>query len=368
MTNESLTYGHYLRVPSLISLQRPKSEPEHHDELLFIITHQVCELWFKLILHEIDGAVEHLAADRVDEATRLVRRVAEIERLLVSQVHILETMRPQDFLAFRSQLDAASGFQSAQFRAIECALGLRDEAFLTRLFPDAGESEVVRRRLDAPSMSDALDAALLRRGLSAPANGGAKGRREEEWRVVALARLYTTPGPNRDLLALCEALVDVDEYLALWRVHHVHMVERMIGMKRGTGGSPGVPYLQMTLHKRAFPDLWRARGHLDQENCIDVARAERPGATGVNGQPEASTGRLRASRRDRPHGRRLESAVRAPSRRARRGPPPPAHAETRPPTPTPPRALATVSSWRHRDASRDAGSTRRARSHPLQAG
>ncbi len=257
MADTPLTYGTYLRVPELLALQQARSSPAHHDEPLFIVIHQVYELWFKIILHEVDTAAEHLLADRVAEGTRLLRRVVEIQRLLVEQVRILETMRPQDFLGFRYHLNPASGFQSVQFRELEFVLGLKDPGMLRRLVCAPDEVQRLERRLAAPSVSDVVDGLLVRRGLTATL--------EEDGRLEAFLKIYEHPDAQADLLALCEVLVDIDENLSLWRAHHVQMVERMIGAKRGTGGSEGVAYLRGTLPKRAFPDLWRVRTRLGQE-------------------------------------------------------------------------------------------------------
>jgi tryptophan 2,3-dioxygenase len=262
-----LTYGDYLKVPELLQLQNVLSSPAHHDEPLFIIIHQVYELWFKLILHEVDSAAAHLRADRVGEATRLLRRVVEVQRLLVTQVHILETMRPQDFLGFRYHLNPASGFQSVQFRELEFTLGLKDADIHKHLVSTPEEADRLRARLAAPSMGDVFDELLVRRGFpqDPPPQSAPGGRAQpEEWRLAALVRVYEDEA-YADLLALAEVLVEIDECLALWRAHHVQMVERMIGSRRGTGGSEGVAYLQSTLPKRAFPDLWRVRTRIGQE-------------------------------------------------------------------------------------------------------
>jgi tryptophan 2,3-dioxygenase len=263
-----LTYGEYLKVPELLSLQDLLSDPPHHDETLFIIVHQAYELWFKQVLHEVDNARAHLDGRRVVEATRLLRRVAEIQRLLIGQVRILETMRPQDFLGFRYHLNPASGFQSVQFREVEFALGLKEAAILERIVCSPPEMNRLQARLAAPSLSDAVDGLLVRRGfVRAPEPPPApEGRSQpEEWRLAALVTVYERPEEHADLVALCEVLIELDELLALWRAHHVHMVERMIGSKSGTGGSEGVPYLRTTLPKRAFPDLWGVRTHLRGE-------------------------------------------------------------------------------------------------------
>jgi tryptophan 2,3-dioxygenase len=251
-----LTYGQYLKVPELLSLQQGLAEPAHHDEPLFIIIHQVYELWFKLILHELDSATEHVAADRPTEAARLLRRVVEVQRLLVQQVRILETMRPQDFLGFRYHLNPASGFQSVQFRELEFMLGLKDPAMVQRLDCEPEERARLQARLEQPSLPDAFDDLLRRRGL------GGEG---DDWRLQAVVRVYEQAEEHADLNALAEVLIEIDECLALWRAHHIQMVERMIGAKRGTGGSAGVGYLATTLAKRAFPDLWTARTHIGDE-------------------------------------------------------------------------------------------------------
>ncbi len=250
-----LTYGRYLKVPELLSLQTCISTPPHHDETLFILIHQVYELWFKQVLHEIDSAIAHLDADRVGEAARLLRRVVEIQRVLIAQIRILETMRPQDFLGFRYNLNPASGFQSVQFRELECLLGMKNADILQQLRSEPDERLRLEARLAGRSLPDAFDSLLLRR--LGPATG-------DDWRLMALARLYEKE-EHPDLLALGEVLMDIDESLTLWRAHHVQMVERMIGAKRGTGGSEGVAYLQSTLPRRAFPDLWQARTRLGQE-------------------------------------------------------------------------------------------------------
>ncbi|MBI3932736.1 MAG: tryptophan 2,3-dioxygenase [Acidobacteria bacterium] len=268
MSEPTLTYGRYLKVPELLSLQSCLSTPPHHDEALFIIIHQVYELWFKLVLHEVDSAVELLGADRVEEATRLLRRVVEIQQLLVHQVRILETMRPQDFLGFRYHLNPASGFQSVQFRELEFALGMKDAAVLAAIRCLPEEEQRLRGRLASPSLPDSVDGLLVRRGFAkqpVPEPGPDGRSQPEDWRLAALVKIYESPDAHQDLSALCEVLVDIDEALAHWRAHHVQMVERMIGAKRGTGGSDGVGYLRATLPKRAFPDLWRVRTHIGQE-------------------------------------------------------------------------------------------------------
>lgn len=276
MTQPTLTYGRYLKVPDLLALQHCLSEPRQHDEPLFIIIHQVYELWFKLILHELDSAALALRADQVGEATRLLRRVVEVQRVLVEQVSVLETMRPQDFIGFRYHLNPASGFQSVQFREVEFLLGLKDPGMLTALRSEPEELRRLEQRLAAPSLPDMLDELLQRRGFVRDPDPGPNpgGRvRSEEWRLRALLTLYDAPEAQADLMALCEVLLDIDEQLGLWRGRHVYMVERMIGAKHGTGGSDGVGYLRSTLPKRAFPDLWGVRTRIGLQPDATPAHA-----------------------------------------------------------------------------------------------
>lgn len=248
------TYGVYLKVPELLHLQKTLSDPAHHDETLFIIIHQVYELWFKQILHEVDTAALNLRAGELKEGTRLLRRVVEIERILVAQIRILETMRPQDFVGFRYHLNPASGFQSVQFRELEFALGMKNERLIEAVLASDEEIARLRGRFAAPSLSDVVDDLLRKRGLL----------KEGVDRVAAFAEAYRDDDEYADLNALFEVLIELDENLAQWRSNHVLMVARMIGEKRGTGGSEGVGYLKTTLEKRAFPDLWKARTHIGE--------------------------------------------------------------------------------------------------------
>jgi tryptophan 2,3-dioxygenase len=252
----TLTYEGYLKVPELIALQHLRSSPPEHDELLFIITHQAYELWFRQILFELDGALEALGRDDARRAIHLMRRVAEIERLLVRQIHVLETMTPADFLAFRDRLNPASGFQSVQFREVEFASGVKDARILAEFAGDPGAHGRLRRRFDAPALPDALRALLRGRGIEQPEGEDSAAAAV---RLRALAAVYEEPDARPDVYDLCEALLDHDEQIQLWRHHHVRMVERMIGHKIGTGGSEGVAYLERTLTKKCFPDLWAAR-------------------------------------------------------------------------------------------------------------
>ncbi|MDQ1706823.1 MAG: tryptophan 2,3-dioxygenase [Pyrinomonadaceae bacterium] len=262
--NPPLSYNKYLRVADLIGLQDCLSDPKHHDELLFITIHQAYELWFKQILHEIDAAIVMMNDDRLAAAARTMRRVVEIEKLLVTQIHILETMTPINFLGFRDQLNPASGFQSMQFREIEFASGLKHEQLLHEFRADELAHTRLRKRFMEASLSDAFFAALRKRGLDAPLDEErAKGY---DQRTRAVLELLTHFEERYEEFQLAEALLEHDEYFSLWRSHHVKMVERMVGTKRGTGGSEGVGYLRTTLDKKFFPELWEARTYLDTKH------------------------------------------------------------------------------------------------------
>jgi len=265
--NSPLSYNKYLRVQDLIALQDCLSDPVHHDELLFITIHQAYELWFKQILHEIDAAISLMHADRLASATRALNRMVEIEKLLVNQIHILESMTPISFLAFRDQLNPASGFQSMQFREIEFSSGLRDEQILREFQSESFAYERLQRRFAAPSLAETFFAALQRRGFTAPANDddadSSTNKKRYDERTRAVLEILTHFEQRYEEFQLAEALIAHDEYFSLWRSHHIKMVERMVGAKRGTGGSEGIGYLRTTLDKKFFPELWEARTYLD---------------------------------------------------------------------------------------------------------
>ena len=269
-SNAPLSYNKYLRVADLIGLQECLSDPAHHDELLFITIHQTYELWFKQILHEIDAAISQMNEDRAAAAAQSLRRVVEIEKVLVQQIHILETMTPISFLAFRDELNPASGFQSMQFREIELSSGLKDATVLDNFSSDEFATKRLQARFDAPALADALYGLLRRRGLDAPATEA--GMTEEErrraygQRTRAVLEILTHFETRFEEFQLIESLIEHDEYFSLWRFHHVKMVERMVGAKRGTGGSEGVGYLRTTLDKKFYPELWEARTFLDTKH------------------------------------------------------------------------------------------------------
>jgi tryptophan 2,3-dioxygenase len=248
--SDQLTYGSYLRVDDLLSLQQERSDPPHHDELLFIIIHQVYELWFKQVLHELDAVVAHLDAGDLLKVNKSFRRIDAVQRLLETQIDVLETMTPQEFNAFRERLNPASGFQSAQFREIEYLCGARAGSSSRFLEPTAAERERLDRRLAEPSLYDALKRLLARSGFAVDSS---------ETLLQTFKTIYERSDAHYALYLLLEEFIEFDERFLLWRGRHVRMVERMIGMKPGTGGSLGVAYLQKTLDKKFFPELWEVR-------------------------------------------------------------------------------------------------------------
>jgi tryptophan 2,3-dioxygenase len=260
-SREAVTYSNYLRIDELLSLQRPRS-PEH-DEILFIVIHQVYELWFKELLHELDHARSLLEQDELHRAQHTLKRILTILKVLVAQIDILETMTPREFLTFRERLEAASGFQSDQFRQLEFVLGIKS-ADAIRRFPEGSRArEALERRMGEPTLWDAFLHYLSREGYPLP---DAQLHRDTTARVepspeiqATIIRIYRDDPPNS---ALCERLVDLDEGVQEWRYRHVKMVERTIGTRRGTGGSSGAEYLRNTVGDPAFPDLWEVRTKL----------------------------------------------------------------------------------------------------------
>ncbi len=270
-SGKRLTYSSYLQVPELLRLQHPESAPEHHDELLFIIVHQTYELWFKELLHDLDAVVANLRAtcqnptsrDGVYEAARLLRRCTEIMRVLVEQFTILETMLPTHFLAFREKLAPASGFQSEQFRELEFLCGLKDEKMLRyhELTPET--HAILFRRLREDSLRDVFFKALEALGTLQPPPVGATEEDKFQARAKAIHALYRDERNHRDWIDVCERLTEFDELVVSWRLRHIQMVERTIGIRMGTGGSSGSSYLKLTLEKKFFPELWEARTYLE---------------------------------------------------------------------------------------------------------
>jgi tryptophan 2,3-dioxygenase len=249
-----LTYGSYLRLEQLLSAQQLESRPPAHDELLFITIHQVYELWFKLLLFECESARDAMFENSVWLAKHLLRRVHVIERVLVEQIDVLETMTPQDFLAFRQHLSPASGFQSVQFRELEFLSGAKDASFVRRFKGlTAAEATRLQQRLEAPTLWDGFLALLSERGLPVGSDDDVS---------TALHLVASDRDSYFDVWEVAEALIQHDEMAIGWRARHVTMVDRVIGTKPGTGGSAGAAYLRSRLPMRYYPQLWDLRSDL----------------------------------------------------------------------------------------------------------
>ena len=251
------SYGGYLELARLLSAQRPRSS--HHDEMLFIIQHQTSELWMKLLLHELAAAIEHVKADRLAPCFKILARVKQVQRQLFEQWAVLETLTPSEYALFRNVLGPASGLQSHQFRAIEFMLGNKNARLVNLQKHDAEIEAYLLRLLNSPSLYDEFLRYLARRGMPVPAE-----RVERDWtapyqRHPGVTAVFKTVYENTERYwaeyDMCEKLVDVEENFVLWRFRHVKTVERIIGFKKGTGGTAGVPFLRKTLELSLFPEL-----------------------------------------------------------------------------------------------------------------
>ncbi len=256
----ALTYADYLHLDELLDLQDPRSTPPEHDEMLFIVIHQVYELWFKLLLHEIEKIKQDFSANDLYGALHTFKRARTVMKTLVSQLDILETMTPMSFSSFRERLETASGFQSTQFREMEFVLGFKRAATLKYVDRASPALPVLERRLHEPSVVDHFYDFLEQRGVKIPPELRSGDRTRptqpnEQVQEGVLALYLKHP----DLAILFELMTDFDEGLQEWRYRHVKLVERTIGAKYGTGGSPGVPFLKESLFKAIFPDLWAIR-------------------------------------------------------------------------------------------------------------
>jgi tryptophan 2,3-dioxygenase len=259
----ALTYSGYLKIDELLALQQPLSDGPEHDEILFIVIHQVYELWFKQILHEVDYLATLLERGDVPRALHTLKRILTILKVVVAQIDILETMTPLEFLSFRERLESGSGFQSFQFREVEFVLGLKHPSALGR-YPEGSEHRRrLERRLGAPTLWDAFLHFLARQGYAIPPDLLERDVTQPVEPSEALRRVLVEIYRTDPMAGvLCERMVDLDEGIQEWRYRHVKMVQRTIGTKRGTGGSEGAAYLMTTLNKPLFPDLWTIRTEL----------------------------------------------------------------------------------------------------------
>jgi len=262
----TVDYQSYLGLAKILQAQHPLSDPPHHDELLFIIQHQTAELWFKLIIHELKAAIAHLDADQPSPCLKVLARVKMIQNQLFDQWAVLETLTPTEYVQFRHVLGSASGFQSFQYRTVEFLLGNKDRAVLP-LFAHQPEVQAsLRQLLESPSVYDAFVRWLARRGFELEhalvERDFSEPRPFSDTLVEILVGIYRDPERCWSEYALCERLVDVEESFQLWRFRHLKSVERIIGHKRGTGGSSGVGFLERALAQRFFPELLEVRTQL----------------------------------------------------------------------------------------------------------
>ncbi|MEO6687503.1 MAG: tryptophan 2,3-dioxygenase family protein [Dokdonella sp.] len=253
------TYGGYLQLPILLSAQKPLSEPPHHDEMLFIVQHQVAELWMKLLIHELRAAIARLREDDVDATLKILARVKQVQLQLFSQWGVLETLTPSEYLEFRHVLGPASGFQSQQYRMIEFLLGNKNAGMLTVFAHDPVAQAELAQALETPSLYDEVLSYLARRGHALPAASLQRDFSVPHERTPALVpvfkRIYENAREFWPEYHLCEQLVDIEESFQLWRFRHMKTVERIIGFRRGTGGSSGVAFLKKALDLTFFPEL-----------------------------------------------------------------------------------------------------------------
>jgi tryptophan 2,3-dioxygenase len=252
-TPAGMSYAEYLKLDQLLSAQQPLSDL--HDEMLFIVIHQTKELWMKEMLHELELAIRLIGEDRFAEAYKALARVGRIQAVMTLSWDVLSTLTPVDYMKFRDVLGTSSGFQSAQFREVEYRLGLKDSRFLDHYDEGTAARARLQLALDEPSLREAATAALARAGFDL--GDGSEAALAEAWLQV-----YRDSDRWFELYELAEKLVDIDDALASWRHKHVLTVERIIGNKRGTGGSAGASYLRSTLEKRIFPELWALRTDL----------------------------------------------------------------------------------------------------------
>ncbi len=261
--DDRLSYAEYLQLDRLLSAQEVRSDPPHHDELLFVVQHQTTELWLKLVLHELRGAAQALAADDLRPALKRLARVKHVQRTLTEQWSVLATLTPSEYAEFRGVLATASGFQSAGYRAVEFVLGNKNAGML-QVFAHAPQSyALLAELLEAPSVYDEFLRYLARRGHAVPRalldRDVTKAHVFTPELVPVLQRIYESAGEHWEAYETCEELVDLEENFQLWRFRHVKTVERTIGFKRGTGGSSGVAFLRAALDLTFFPELYAVR-------------------------------------------------------------------------------------------------------------
>lgn len=256
-----LTYAGYLQLPTLLAAQQPVSD--HHDEMLFIIQHQVTELWLKQLIHELRSAIALITSDDLSPALKRLARVKTIQRQMFEQWSVLETLTPVEYVQFRDSLGKASGFQSPQYRTVEFLLGNKNPQMIAVFAHDQELHDALLADLNAPSLYDAFLGYLARHGHDVPATVLGRDVTQpyaaDPGVTEVLRRIYAAPDQHWDAYEMCEELVDVEESFQLWRFRHLKTVERIIGFKRGTGGSSGASFLQKALELTFFPELLDVR-------------------------------------------------------------------------------------------------------------
>ncbi|HEY8293849.1 MAG TPA: tryptophan 2,3-dioxygenase [Micrococcaceae bacterium] len=260
---DKMSYGSYLALDELLSAQHPVSQPEHHDEMLFIIQHQTSELWLKLVLHELRAVRRALMADDLRVAMKGIARIKHIQRSLTEQWSVLATLTPSEYAQFRGDLGASSGFQSYQYRAVEFMLGNKNAEMLKVFASTPAAHDLLKETLEQTSVYDEFLRLLARRGFAVPPEllerDFTKAHVFSEELVQLYRVVYENPGEHWDLYEACEELVDLEDNFQLWRFRHMKTVLRTIGMKSGTGGSSGVGFLQRALELTFFPELFAVR-------------------------------------------------------------------------------------------------------------
>jgi tryptophan 2,3-dioxygenase len=259
----AMSYGDYLELDRLLSAQHPRSTPEHHDELLFIVQHQTSELWLRLVLHELRGARQYLSDDALAPALKCLARVKNIQRTLTEQWSVLATLTPREYAQFRGSLGSASGFQSYQYRAVEFILGNKNAAMLKVFDAEPAAQELLAELLDSPTLYDEFLRLMARQGFDVPAVVLERDHREP-WTfqpslVPVFRQVYESTDTPWGIYEACESLVDVEDNFQMWRFRHLLTVQRTIGFKTGTGGSSGVGFLRRALDLTFFPELYAVR-------------------------------------------------------------------------------------------------------------
>ena len=268
--NRDNDYTAYLALDVLLEAQKPLSDPPHHDEMLFIIQHQITELWIKLVIHEIEGASNRIRDDDLPPAVKNLARVKHIQTQMFNQWMVLDTLTPSEYAQFRHVFGKASGFQSPQYRLLEFLLGNKSATLLTVYEHQPVWHERLVNALNAPSVYEEFLAYLARAGMAVPKSALDRDfstvREDDDGVVAVLKQIYDEPRKHWANYEMCEALMDVANNFQFWRFHHMKTVERIIGHKRGTGGSTGVPFLKKALESEFFPELIRVRTEIDAKN------------------------------------------------------------------------------------------------------